>query len=46
MVDLLRIAIERKGGQPAFARHYGIAVTQGVRRQVSALPVSVLRKYH
>jgi hypothetical protein len=37
VVDLLRIAIERS--QFAFARHW-------LRRQVSALPVSVLRKYH
>jgi hypothetical protein len=29
VVDLLKTAIERKGGQSAFARLYGIAVTQG-----------------
>jgi hypothetical protein len=37
VVDLLRIAIEHS--QSAFAKHW-------LRRQVSALRVSVLRKYH
>jgi hypothetical protein len=69
VVDLLRIAIEREGGQSAFARHHGInrqsikhdfdrqescgrrdcgacRASQGVRHQMSALPVSVLQKYH
>jgi hypothetical protein len=69
VVDLLRIAVEREGGQHAFDRRTGVnyaylnrvlngkeppgrsiakspRASESVHRQVSALPVSVLRKYH